>query len=138
MDNYEIADQLSLLAKLMDIHGENAFKAKSYASAAFALEKLPNDVTKLSKEKIYSIRGIGDSGGNKVSEIIETGELQTLKDLIAKTPEGVLDMMSIKGLGPKKINTLWKEFNISTINELREACEQNKIAEKKGFGEKTQ
>ena len=138
MDNYAIADQLSLLSKLMDIHGENAFKSKSYSSAAFAIEKLPEPLVGLSKEKICSLRGIGESVGNKVMEIIQTGELQALKEIIANTPEGVLEMMSIKGLGPKKINTLWKELNIDSIDVLREACLQNRIAEKKGFGEKTQ
>ena len=138
MDNYAIADQLSLLSKLMDIHGENAFKSKSYSSAAFAIEKLPQPLVGLSKEKICSLRGIGESVGNKVMEIIQTGELQALKEIIANTPEGVLEMMSIKGLGPKKIHTVWKELGINSIDALREACQQNRIAEKKGFGEKTQ
>lgn len=138
MDNYAIADQLSLLSKLMDIHGENAFKSKSYSSAAFAIEKLPQPLVNLSKEKIFGLRGIGESVGNKVLEIIQTGELQALKEIIAKTPEGVMEMMSIKGLGPKKIHTVWKELSIDSIDALREACLQNRIAEKKGFGEKTQ
>lgn len=138
MDNYAIADQLSLLAKLMDIHGENSFKAKSYSSAAFAIEKLPQQLADLPKEKIAGIRGIGESVAKKVLEVIQTGELLALKDLIAQTPEGVLEMMSIKGLGPKKIHTLWKELKIDSIEELKNACIQNRIAEKKGFGEKTQ
>lgn len=138
MDNYAIADQLSLLSKLMDIHGENAFKAKSYASAAFALEKLPQEVASLPKEKIATIRGIGESVGSKIWELVQTGELQALQQLIAATPEGVLQMMNIKGLGPKKIFTLWKENNIDNIDALKEACQQNTIAALKGFGEKTQ
>ena len=104
MDNYAIADQLSLLSKLMDIHGENAFKSKSYSSAAFSLEKLPQQVATLSPDKIFKIKGIGESVGGKIIEIIETGELQQLKEYLAKTPPGVLEMMNIKGLGPKKIN----------------------------------
>src|SRR5687767_3062827 len=105
MDNYAIADQFSLLSKLMDIHGENAFKSKSYASAAFAIEKLPQELSTLPQNKIPGIKGIGDSTGKKVIELLQTGELQVLQDLIAQTPEGVLEMMNIKGLGPKKINT---------------------------------
>jgi DNA polymerase (family 10) len=138
MDNYEIADQFSLLSQLMDIHGENSFKAKSYASAAFTIEKLPTELVGLSKEKINALKGIGDSVGNKISEIIETGELSTLKDLISKTPEGVLEMLNVKGLGPKKIHTIWKEVGIDSIEELIEACEKNKLATKKGFTENTQ
>lgn len=138
MDNYAIADQLSLLSKLMDIHGENSFRAKTYASAAFAIEKLPAALSEMNQEKIFSLRGIGDSVGKKVVELIESGEMEALQTLINKTPEGVLEMLNIKGLGPKKIHTIWKEMEISTIKELEEACRENRIADKKGFGEKTQ
>jgi len=138
MDNYAIADQFSLLGKLMDIHGENSFKAKSYSSAAFTIEKLELPLAGLPESKILKIRGIGDSVGKKVVEIIETGELKALQELVAKTPAGVLEMMNIKGLGPKKINTLWKEMDIDTIEALEEACRENRIAQKKGFGEKTE
>lgn len=138
MDNYAIADQLSMLAKLMDIHGENSFKAKSYGVAAFTIEKLPQELSSLSAEKIFSIKGIGESVGKKIIELLDKGELPALREIISKTPEGVLEMMNIKGLGPKKINTLWKEYGIDTIEELKNACLENKIAEKKGFGEKTQ
>lgn len=122
----------------MDIHGENSFKSKSYSSAAFALEKLPQEISSLSKEKIYAVRGIGQSVGDKVVELIETGELKSLQELIAQTPEGVLEMMNIKGLGPKKIHTIWKELEINSIEDLRQACMENRLAVVKGFGEKTQ
>src|SRR5829696_6006003 len=138
MDNYAIADQFSLLAKLMDIHGENAFKAKSYSSAAFSIEKLPEQIDGLPEAKVFKLRGIGDSVGKKIVEIIQTGELKALQELITKTPAGVLEMMNIKGLGPKKINTLWKEMDIDTIEGLEEACRDNRISQKKGFGDKTQ
>lgn len=138
MDNYEIADQLSMLAKLMDIHGENSFKSKSYSSAAFALEKLPQNLATMPADKIFSIKGIGESVGKKIVELLEAGEIKALKEYLSKTPQGVLDMMHIKGLGPKKIHTLWKELGIDTIEELKEACAENRIAAKKGFGEKTQ
>jgi DNA polymerase (family 10) len=138
MKNDAIADHLSLLSRLMDIHGENSFKTKSYASAAFTIEKLPQQLSTLSKEKISSIRGIGESVGNKIIELLETNELKLLDELISATPEGVLEMMNIKGLGAKKINIIWKELNITTVDELRIACKENRVAEKKGFGEKTQ
>jgi len=138
MDNYAIADQFSLLAKLMDIHGENSFKAKSYSSAAFNIEKITEPLSTLPEEKLFSLKGIGESVGKKVIEIIQTGELKALQELIAKTPEGVLEMMNVKGLGPKKINTLWKEMNIDTMEELEQACRENRIAKIKGFGGKTE
>jgi DNA polymerase (family 10) len=138
VDNYAIADQFSLLSKLMDIHGENAFKAKSYASAAFAIEKAPQELSALNPEQIAAIRGIGDSTAKKIVEVLQTGELKALQELLQKTPTGVLEMMNIKGLGPKKINVIWKEMKIDTIEELEKACRENRIASKKGFGEKTE
>jgi DNA polymerase (family 10) len=138
MDNSAIADQLSMLSKLMDIHGENAFKAKSYASAAFTIEKLPQNIAGLPPAKLFAIKGIGESVGKNIIELLENKEIKMLKEYISKTPAGVLEMMNIKGLGPKKINTLWKELAIDTIVELKKACEENRVAEKKGFGEKTQ
>jgi len=138
MDNYAIADQLSLLSRIMDIHGENSFKSKSYASAAFALEKLPQPVAGLTKEKICAIRGIGDSVGSKIMELLESGSLAQLQEYLLRTPAGVLEMLQIKGLGPKKIHTIWKEMHIDSIEALRTACAENRISEKKGFGAKTQ
>jgi DNA polymerase (family X) len=138
MDNYDIADQFSLLGKLMDIHGENSFKSKTYSSAALAIEKLPQQIALLPHQKIFQIKGIGESVGKKVIEILENGRMNILREYITNTPAGVLEMMNIKGLGPKKINVLWKEMKIDSIEELQKACEENRIADKKGFGEKTQ
>ncbi len=137
-DNYHIADLFSLLSKLMDIHGENSFKAKSYAAAAFSIEKLPVQLAEVDPSKIASYKGIGESTAKKVIEILQTGELKVLNDLIAKTPPGVIEMLSIKGLGPKKISTIWHEMGIESIGELLYACEENRLLLYKGFGEKTQ
>ncbi|MBK7882540.1 MAG: DNA polymerase/3'-5' exonuclease PolX [Chitinophagaceae bacterium] len=138
MTNDQIADNFSLLSKLMDIHGENSFKAKSYAGAAFAIEKLPSPIKDLPQEKIFTIKGIGESSGKKIIELLQTGEIKVLKDLLQKTPEGVLEMLHIKGIGPKKIATIWKEMAIETIGELLYACKENRLKLYKGFGEKTQ
>ncbi len=137
-DNYAIADQFSLLSKLMDIHQENSFKSKSYGSAAFSIEKLPLQLESIPKEQIASLKGIGDSTARKIIEILETGKLSVLEELIAKTPEGVLEMMQIKGIGPKKISTIWKEMGIEGLGELLYACNENRLLLYKGFGEKTQ
>lgn len=138
MDNYTIADQLSLLSKLMDIHGENEFKSKSYASAAFALEKLEEQVADMPPEKIMAVRGIGQGVGAKVVELLNTGTLEALNEIIEKTPAGILDMLKIKGLGPKKIHAIWKDLHIDSVEDLKQACLENRIAPAKGFGEKTQ
>jgi DNA polymerase (family 10) len=138
MDNYAIADNFALLGKLMDIHGENSFKAKSYAAAAFTIEKLPSQLSELPLDKISSIRGIGDSIAKNIAEQLQTGTMVLLQDYLQKTPEGILTMMSIKGIGPKKIATIWKELEIETIGELLYACNENRLANYKGFGAKSQ
>ncbi len=138
IDNYQIADQFSLLSRLMDIHGENSFKSKSYSIAAFNIEKLPVQLSELPADKISGLKGIGDSTGKKILEIIHTGKLASLEDLVGKTPQGVIEMMSIKGLGPKKINTVWKEMQVETLGELLYACQENRLLLYKGFGAKTQ
>jgi len=138
MDNYAIAENFSLLSKLMDIHGDNSFKAKSYASAAFTIDRLPAQLSELPAEKIFAIRGIGDATGKKIVEQLETGQLSLLNEYLEKTPPGILEMLGIKGIGPKKIATIWKELEIESLGELLYACNENRLTLYKGFGEKTQ
>ncbi|MFI5132617.1 MAG: helix-hairpin-helix domain-containing protein, partial [Chitinophagales bacterium] len=138
MDNSAIADNFSLLSKLMDIHGENSFKTKTYSIAAFNIDKMPGQLRETPREKLFSIKGIGDSVGKKVIEMLDTGELKILTEYLQKTPPGVVEMLNIKGIGPKKINTIWKEMEIESIGELLYACNENRLTLFKGFGGKTQ
>ncbi len=138
MDNYAIADNFSLLSKLMDINGENSFKSKTYSIAAYNIEKLPMQLRDTPREKLFSIKGIGDSVGKKVVEMLDSGKLATLNEYISKTPPGVIEMLNIKGIGPKKIHTIWKEMEIESIGELLYACNENRLTLYKGFGAKTQ
>jgi len=137
-DNKYVAAQFSMLSKLMEIHGENSFKSKSYAIAAFNIEKLPVRLSEIPREKIFSFKGIGEGIGKKVIDILNTGKLTQLEELITKTPPGVYEMLAIKGLGPKKIATIWKEMEIESLGELLYACNENRLSLYKGFGEKTQ
>ena len=138
MDNAAIADNFSLLAKLMDIHGENSFKTKTYAIAAFNIEKLPLALHETPREKLFGIKGIGDSVGRKVIEMLDTGQLEILTQYIENTPKGIIELLNIKGIGPKKIHTIWKEMSIESPGELLYACHENRLTLYKGFGEKTQ
>lgn len=138
MDNSAIADNFDLLAKLMDINGENSFKTKTYSIAAFNIEKLPMQLKDTPREKLSGIKGIGESVGRKVTEMLDTGQLEILNEYISKTPPGVIEMLKIKGIGPKKIHTIWKEMGIESIGELQYACNENRLTLYKGFGEKTQ
>jgi DNA polymerase (family X) len=138
MDNYVIAENFSLLSKLMDIHGDDSFRAKSYSIAAFTIEKLEKELAEMPPQDIFAIKGIGDRMGKRIIEVLETGKLAALEEYIQKTPAGILEMLSIKGLGPKKIATVWKEMDIQNIGELLYACNENRLTRFKGFGEKTQ
>ena len=138
MDNYSIADNFSLLSKLMDIHGENSFKAKSFASAAFTIEKLPQQLKDTSRDDIFRIKGIGESTGKSILEMLDTQQFSLLSHYLEITPAGILEIMKIKGLGPKKIATVWKELEIESMGELLYACNENRLMLLKGFGAKTQ
>ena len=138
MDNGAIADSFDLLAKLMDINGENSFKTKTFAIAAFNIEKLPMQLKDTPREKLFTIKGIGDSVGKKIIELLDTGKLEVLSEYISNTAPGVIEMLNIKGIGPKKINTIWKQMEIESLGELLYACNENRLTLFKGFGEKTQ
>jgi len=138
MDNNFIAEQFSLLSKLMDINGENSFKSKNYSIAAFNIEKLPIELTTLETNKIAGLKGIGESTAKKIIEIIQTGKLSALEEILENTPPGVTEMLNIKGIGPKKINTIWKDMELESLGELLYACQENRLMLFKGFGEKTQ
>ncbi len=138
MDNTVIADNLYLLAKLMDINGENSFRSKTFAVAAFNIEKLPVSLKDTPREKLFTLKGIGESVGRKIIEMLDTGNLELLNEYIGKTPAGVIEMLNIKGIGPKKINTIWKQMEIESLGELLYACNENRLTLYKGFGEKTQ
>lgn len=138
MNNYEIADHFLLLSKLMDIHGENSFKSKSYSSTAFNIERLPAEISTMDDAILFSHRGIGESTGKKIRELLTTSRLSQLDDLVAATPPGIIQMLDIKGLGPKKIAVIWKELGIESLGELEYACNENRLVALKGFGAKTQ
>ncbi len=138
MTNQEIAGNFDLLSKLMDIHGEQSFKAKTYSIAAFRMEKVAEQVATMSAEQMATLPNIGAGVIQKIQEIVATGKLGLLEDYLAKTPPGVVDMLQVKGIGPKKIALLWKELGLASLGELEYACNENRLLALKGFGEKTQ
>lgn len=138
MDNREIAKKFSLLGKLMDIYGENAFKAKSYSNAAFTLRQLPQNIMDLPEGDLYKIPGIGIAIGKKIIEIRTAGSMRILDELIAKTPAGILELAGIKGIGTKKIHDIWFKLEIEDPAELLYACNENRLVHLPGFGTKTQ
>jgi DNA polymerase (family 10) len=134
----DIADGLEITAKLMELHNENPFKIKAISSAAYKLGKTRLDLNNQTVEELTKVEGISKGLAEKIIEFTTTGTSKELKDLIAKTPTGVIEMLSIKGLGPKKVRQLWQELEIESVTELLYACHENRLIELKGFGEKTQ
>ncbi|MBL7763926.1 MAG: DNA polymerase/3'-5' exonuclease PolX, partial [Chitinophagaceae bacterium] len=117
---------------------ENSFKTKTYSIAAYHIEQLPGQLKDTPRDKLFTIKGIGESIGKKVIEMLDTGQLSILNEYLEKTPAGVIELLNIKGIGPKKIHTIWKEMGIESPGELLYACNENRLTLYKGFGEKTQ
>ncbi|KIO78856.1 DNA polymerase IV [Pedobacter lusitanus] len=138
MENKTIARSLRLLSQLMELHNENPFKIKSIANAAFKVDKLPYAISTKTMDEIEKIDGLGKSTAAKVWELLQTGTMTELQQILAETPEGIVEMLGIKGIGPKKIVVIWKDLGIENIGELYYACNENRLIEAKGFGLKTQ
>src|SRR5688572_10531478 len=138
MEAREIAKVLKLTAQLMELHDENSFKVKSISNAAFKLDKTAINIKGLSLTELEKIDGIGKGLAQKIHEIQNTGQLQELNSMMEKTPHGVIEMLNVKGIGPKKVALLWKELGLESVGELLYACIENRLVELKGFGRKTQ
>jgi DNA polymerase (family 10) len=138
MTNSDIADVFSLISKLMDLHGEDSFKSKSYSNAAFQIDRMETPLSELQTFQIAGLRGIGESLAQKIEELQTTGTLTQLQELLEKTPEGIQELMKIKGIGPKKLRVIWQELGIESPGELLYACHENRLIHYKGFGEKSQ
>ncbi|GAA4375892.1 DNA polymerase/3'-5' exonuclease PolX [Hymenobacter koreensis] len=138
MENRALIRAFRLMAQLLELHDENPFKVRAYEGAAAALERLEVPLAGLDPAEFTTTGGLGKSAAVAATELLRTGTFPELARLQEQTPPGVVEMLSIKGLGPKKLRVLWRELGVETIDALREAGEQNRISQLKGFGQKTQ
>lgn len=138
MTNEEIAELFKWYANLSELHGGNEFKIKSYSAAAFKIDKLSVPLEGKTLAELESIEGIGKSIAQKIDEINRTENFSELQQLIEATPAGVIELFKVKGIGPKKIAYIWNVLGIESIGELLYACNENRLAQAKGFGLKTQ
>ncbi|UII20446.1 DNA polymerase/3'-5' exonuclease PolX [Fulvivirga ligni] len=138
MDNKSIIKLLKTTAQLMELHGENEFKIKSYNNAIFNLERESLALADQSLDELAKINGVGKSIAAAINDINTEGRLPILEKYLSETPEGIIDLLSLKGIGAKKIRQLWKDLEINNSTELLEAIEEGKLAKLKGFGDKTQ
>jgi len=138
LENKQIIKILKNTAKLMELHGENDFKIKSYQSAVNSLERYHKSLAVMDTDELQKIEGVGKSLAQSIYQINEQGSFELFDDLSDKTPEGILEMMQLSGFGPKKIKLIWEKLEIDNLEDLLIACQENKIAALKGFGDKTQ
>lgn len=138
MTNKDIAKTFQYLANIMELHGENKFKIRTYSNAYINLRKQPTPLSEMEQSDIENLKGVGKSLSAKIRELIDTGSMEALKNYEAKTPAGVRDMLNVKGFGPKKVLAVWKELEVESVGELLYACNENRLVELNGFGQKTQ
>jgi DNA polymerase (family 10) len=139
MDKNKVAEILVEIGTLLELKGENPFKTRAYANASRTIESLNEPLEKLVVEKrLGEIKGIGEALEQKITELVETGKLKYYDELKASIPPGLIEMLEISGLGPKKIQAMNKKLGIDSIEKLEAACKKGKVAELDGFGEKTQ
>lgn len=139
MSNSEIVEILELTAKLLELHGADPNRIKTYGVAGFYLDKYKDGELKdMTQDELTKLQGIGKSTAGKIIEIVRTGTFPELEELLQNTPPGVMEMFNIKGIGPKKIALLWKELGIDNLHELELACLNGSVSKVKGLGGSTQ
>lgn len=139
MDKHQITGILNQIGMLLEIKGENFFKSKAYYDAARIIELMEDDLETLVREgRLKGIKGIGEALTAKLTELVTTGRLQYYEKLKESIPAGLLEMMKIQGLGPKKAKAVYDNLGITSIDGLKQACLENKLAGLPGFGEKSQ
>ncbi len=139
MDKESVAGILVDIGTLLELKGENPFKTRAYVNAARTLESLAEPLdTIVAEQRLGEIKGIGDALQQKITELVTTGKLKYYDELKASVPPGLVDMLGIPGVGPKKVKALHDKLGIASIEQLEAACKAGTVATLDGFGEKTQ
>jgi DNA polymerase (family 10) len=138
-NNKTIGAILQEIALLLELKSENPFKIKAYANAARSIETLEEDLKSIIQAgRLKEIKGIGETIEKQITELVNTGRSPFHEELKGSIPSGLLEMLKIPGLGPKKVRTLFDTLDIKTIGELEYACLENRLITLQGFGQKTQ
>lgn len=139
VDKNAVADTLAKIAQLMELQGENPFKIRAYENGARTLEALEEDLGELiAQERLDKVKGIGKALAEKITELYTTGKLPFFDELNASVPQGLVAMLDIPGLGPKRIRKIHQSLGVETVEALKKACEDNQVAALEGFGAKSQ
>jgi DNA polymerase (family 10) len=139
MTKDKIAEILTDIATLLDLKGENPFKSRAYINAARAIETAAEPLEKIfAADSTLRLKGVGDSIHEKISEMLQTGKLAYYEELKNSVPPGLVALLNIPGLGPKKVKALNDKLGVESVEQLEKACLEGKVAKLDGFGEKTQ
>ncbi|MGQ9575839.1 MAG: DNA polymerase/3'-5' exonuclease PolX [Thermoguttaceae bacterium] len=141
MTNAEIAAVFEQIADLLEFEGANPFRVRAYRSGAQAIHDLPEPVSNFledPKRPLTDVPGIGKDLADKAATLVRTGSLPLLEELLSRTPESVLAMLRVPGLGPKRAAALYHQLGVATLDQLREACQSHRVSQLKGFGQKTE
>jgi len=141
MENREIARRFERLAMLLEIRGDDRYRVRSYRNAAEVIETWPTPLTQIAAEEgargLQSLPGVGKAISAKIIEMIERGTFEAWEKLMAETPETVLDLLKVDGIGLKTAATLHQQFKISSLDDLRKFVEGGGLEMVDGVGEKT-
>jgi len=141
MNNEEIARRFNRMASLMEIRGEDTFRIRSYRMAAEAIETWPTPMKEIAKQEgaagLQEIPGVGKATAGKILELIERGSFDAWDKLTAETPETVLDLLELPGIGPKTAATFHQKFKVSSLDDLRKFVAGGGLETVDGVGPKT-
>ncbi|HEX8997985.1 MAG TPA: DNA polymerase/3'-5' exonuclease PolX [Ktedonobacterales bacterium] len=139
IEKQQVAALLDQMAQLMELDGSNPFEVRAYQNASRAISGLEGDIAELvARGELNGVPGLGKTIIGRITELVTTGHLRQYDDLMARIPEGLRQMLRIPGLGPKRIRQINQALQITTLDELRQAAEENRIASLPGFGAKSQ
>jgi len=139
MTNREIAEIFSEIADILDIQGENPFKVRAYRKAVQAIEGLSEELRTVHEQgRLREIDGIGEAIAKKIDELLTTGKLEYYEKAKASVPDGLLALLEVPDIGPKKVKTLYEKMKIDTVEKLEEAARAGKLRGLPGFGAKTE
>lgn len=138
MENKDISAALEAMATLMELKGEHAFRCRSYANAARQVEVLQESVMDLiARGELDSVRGIGKGLAESIEKLVATGVLPGYAEVRAAVPDGVLEMLTLPGLGAKRVRAIYSQLGIADLEQLAQACASGAVEKLSGFGKKT-
>ncbi len=137
MDNIRIAEMFNRMARLLEFKGENQFKTRAYTNAARTIKGLDEELQVLHKEaKIEDIPGVGKILKGKIVEMLETGTFESYEKIVEEVPPGIIEIMNIPGIGPKKARLFYEKLGVESVDELKKAAKDHRIRRLPRMGEK--